>query len=364
MNELTKQDRAVASAQLIPDEAKRKLAAFWGAHKAQITAVIAGGDDKAIAAATYSCLYRNPKLINCTPFSLLNGIVLGHQLGLRFGTSEVSLVPFGTEATLIIGYQGKAKLALQSGVITSISVELVFHGERFDYWRTQDGLHMFHQPDWLLRAKAADETNIIGAYCQLGTKLGTQTRFVPLCEVLQAREMSRGFRYAREKGGGDTPWITAFGAMAMKTAVHRAMKLAPQDGLLGLSGAVDDEEEGGAAVIAFGLNPDDFTAGETQVPLVDAADGRAAQLAIVEAKTGVIEDYPGWPFNTKSPFSVERSANFFDNLSDDCAALGVNYREIVNSAGGDSVLLAAAPSRKVYNLLARAMREAEARIKA
>ena len=71
----------------------------------------------------------------------------------------------------------------------------------------------------------------------------------------------------------------------MKTAVHRAMKTAPQDGRLGLANAVDEEEGGGAAVIAEGLNPAEFEAADLQQPLIET--GVSAQDRIVEEKTGI-----------------------------------------------------------------------------
>jgi len=281
----TRHDQAVTSALVVPEEAKNKLAAFWKHNSKQIAAVTAGTDTERIMKVTYSLLYRTPKLVECTPFSLLNGIVLAHQMGLVFGTSEVSLVPFGREATIIIGYQGKVKLALASKLITSIHCDCILEGEKFEYWISQAGVHFFHQPTWNKRPRPTEE-NTVGAYCQLKTSAdGVQTKFVPISEILDARARSRGYQYQVKKNATDNPWFTDFGAMAMKTAVHRAMKTAPQDGRLGLANAVDEEEGGGAAVIAEGLNPAEFEAADLQQPLIET--GVSAQDRIVEEKTGI-----------------------------------------------------------------------------
>lgn len=285
----TGQEAVIVNAQSVPDVAKAKLAVFWKNHSKQIAAVTAGNDVERVMRVTYSVLYRNPKLIECTPFSLLNGIVLAHQMGLVFGTPEVSLVPFGKEATLIIGYQGKAKLALASKVVTSIETELVYDCDEFDFRRTERGLTMTHVPNWRKRADAgpASEQNVLGAYCQVGTSGGgVQTRFVSLGEIIEARNRSRGYQYQVAKGGTDNPWFTAFGAMALKTAAHRGLKLAPQDASLGLASAVDDQDEGGAAVIAEGLDITKFADKDLHEPLVEtsteaqeaAADRRLAEL--------------------------------------------------------------------------------------
>lgn len=279
MPEPTKQDLAVANSQLVPDAAKSRLQEFWRANSKQIASVTAGADKERIMRVTYSLLYRTPKLIQCTPFSLLNGIVLAHQMGLTFGTAEVSLVPFGQEATLIIGYQGKVKLALGSKLISAIHTDLVMDDDMFEYEVTEDGLRFRHRPNFLRRPKP-DENNVIGAYCQLRTVAGgVQTKFVSLAEICDARARSRGYNYQVKKGSSDNPWITDFGSMALKTAVHRAMKLAPQDMTLALANAVDDEDQGGAAAIAEGLDPSTFAARDLQEPLVETGKDAAAKVA-------------------------------------------------------------------------------------
>ena len=280
----TKHDAAVTSALVVPEQAKTALQQFWKNNSKQIAAVTAGSDTERIMRVTYSLLYRTPKLVECTPFSLLNGIVLAHQMGLVFGTSEVSLVPFGREATIIIGYQGKVKLALASKLITSVHCDCILTGEKFEYYVTEKGVHFRHRPEFAGRARPT-EANTVGAYCQLTTSTGgVQTKVIPLAEILDARGRSRGYQYQVKNGKTDNPWFTDFGAMAMKTAIHRAMKTAPQDARLGLANSVDDEETGGNAVIAEGLNPAEFGAADLQQSLVET--GSAAQAAIVEAKTG------------------------------------------------------------------------------
>lgn len=284
-DQYTKQDEAVTSALVVPEQAKQRLQKFWKDNSKQIAAVTAGTDTDRIMRVTYSLLYRTPKLVECTPFSLLNGIVLAHQMGLVFGTTEVSLVPFGHEATIIIGYQGKVKLALASKLITSVHCDCILDGEEFEYYVTSAGVHFLHRPEWRARPRPTD-TNIVGAYCQLCTSTGgVQTKFVPLADILDARGRSRAYQYQVKKGGRDNPWFTDFGAMAMKTAVHRAMKTAPQDARLGLANSVDDEELGGAAIIAEGLNPSEFGAADLQQPVLQPSKG--AQQAIVDEKTGI-----------------------------------------------------------------------------
>ena len=317
-------DLAVSSAQLLPAEAKQRLDQFWRANAKHITSVTAGGDEQRIMRVTYSVLYRNPKLIVCTPFSLLNGIVLSHQMGLVLGTGEVSLVPFGSEATLIIGYQGKVKLALASKLIASVQTGLILEGDHFYYEVTEKGPAFTHRPEFRNRAKATEE-NTIAAYCQLGVKDGgIQTRIVDLSEILDARGRSRGYKYQISKNGTDNPWITDFGAMALKTAVHRAMKLSPQDARMSLATAVDDEDEGGGGVIADGLNPGEFADADLKQPLLetgaDAAQG-VARKKLEDAGQNFI------PQVTRLPDAVEQV------LGHTVSYKGVHHRVVDDGQG-------------------------------
>ena len=306
--ELTKHEEATVNAQLVPDAAKSALQEFWKRNSKHIASVTAGNDVERVMRVTYSLLYRNPKLIQCTPFSLLNGIVLAHQMGLIFGTQEVSLVPFGNEATLIIGYQGKVKLALASGLIKSVQADCVLDGDQFQYSVSGRGVKFSHVPEWKNRP-LADESNTLGAYSQLVTSTGgVQTKFVPLAEILDARSRSRGYNYQVKKGGTDNPWMTAFGVMAMKTAVHRGMKLAPQDARLALANAVDDEEQGGSAVIADGLDPSQFTLQETVEPLVQT--GAEAAQAVAQDKIAAAEKRRSQP--PKQPFQTDPARTYRD----------------------------------------------------
>ena len=64
------------------------------------------------------------------PASLMSAIVKASQLGLEVGSAmgHAYLVPYKTEATLIIGYRGMLALARRSGEIQSITARVVSAG--------------------------------------------------------------------------------------------------------------------------------------------------------------------------------------------------------------------------------------------
>src|SRR5262249_31301549 len=95
---------------------------------------------------------------------------------------------------------------------------------------------------------------------------------------------------------------------ARKTAVHRACKLAPQDMRMSLANSVEDEEEGGNAVLAEGLNPADFKPDDLNLPLVEtgreAAQDVAKQKIEESARTKSIKGLPNlkeWPEDQLDP---------------------------------------------------------------
>lgn len=257
--------------------AQTALQKFFVVNKAAIQDVIAVNESRHIMQIT-AAIYKNPQLLKCSPFSLLNGVVLAHQLKLNLGTPEVYLIPFKAEATLIIGYQGKIKLALASGIVTAVEPELVMNSDHFVYKRTHAGLHFEHEPNWKARsAEAASETTVAGAYCQVRIHGETMTRFCPLHEILAARGRSRSY------GSGSSPWKTDFGAMALKTAVHRAMKFVPQDPGLHLAAQIDDSEQGGSPVVSELLEPAKFLPEAKNAPLIQvSADDSALKILIHE----------------------------------------------------------------------------------
>ncbi len=76
----------------------------------------------------------------CTPASVYHSVIQAAQLGLRFELSEADMVPFrnkqaGTsEATLMVGYRGWAKIARRTPGIDVIHASVVYSNDLFEAW--------------------------------------------------------------------------------------------------------------------------------------------------------------------------------------------------------------------------------------
>src|SRR5690606_22786403 len=75
-----------------------------------------------------------PKLLECDQQSLLAAIMLSAQLGLEPGPlGHAYIVPYGREATFIIGYKGYLDLMWRSGKLLSLAVPEVCENDGFDF---------------------------------------------------------------------------------------------------------------------------------------------------------------------------------------------------------------------------------------
>jgi recombination protein RecT len=189
---------------------------------------------------------RNPKLLECNPQSFLGAVFTAAQIGLEIGghLGEAFILPFnnrrkGTvEATLVVGYKGLVKLMWESEQIASLSEVVVHAKDTIEFTRgdTEAIKHVPYVPPVELLAKVGGEGSKLTAaekealdpgpavayYAIIEMKNGGRRRaFMWVSEVQQHRE-----RYGRE--GADSVWASNFDAMALKTVIRKAAKLAPR----------------------------------------------------------------------------------------------------------------------------------------
>lgn len=165
---------------------------------------------------------RIPRLGECTRESFAGALMTCAQLGLEPGsaTGEAWLLPFRNgktgkyEVTLVVGYQGMAKLYWQSPLAKSLDAQVVYEHDDFDY---AYGLSpdLTHKPSLGNRGKAI-------AYYAVATMTSGGSAFV----VLSPDDVER--IRARSKAKDDGPWKTDYDAMAKKTCVRQLFKLIPK----------------------------------------------------------------------------------------------------------------------------------------
>jgi recombination protein RecT len=165
---------------------------------------------------------RAPRLLECTPQSVLQSVMKSAELGLDcVGTlGQGYLVPYynskiqAYECQFIAGYQGLIELARRSGNIARIESRVVYENDQFDF---EYGLNqrLVHKPQF-----TGERGKILCVYALAELKDGSkQLEVMTIEEVEGIRNRSK----AKESG----PWVTDFSEMARKTVVRRLAKYLP-----------------------------------------------------------------------------------------------------------------------------------------
>lgn len=181
-----------------------------------------------------ACITRTPKLLKCTPTSLLQAVMQCAEMGLEPGSAlgEVYLVPFGDQVTVIPGYRGLVSLARRSGAVTDIESAVVREGDKFKYERGIS-LVLKHRP--LLDGD--QDRKIVAVYMVAHLKGTTR----PHVEVMSIDDVNR--IRARSRSSQDGPWVTDFSEMARKTVVRRGVKMLPMSVHMARAIEIDDDDE-------------------------------------------------------------------------------------------------------------------------
>jgi recombination protein RecT len=175
-----------------------------------------------------------PKLLECSPASFFGGVLSAASLGLEFGPMQQAyLIPYGSEATLVIGYRGYAALANRTGEILSITPRTVFANDVKFAVEYGDDDHIVHTP--LLSPDRGEPTH----YYVVVKKTNGGKNFVVMhkSEVEHHRD-----RYGKKGGKLSGPWADKdqFEAMAWKTCFLRMKAWLPMSVELMQAEAVDN----------------------------------------------------------------------------------------------------------------------------
>lgn len=154
---------------------------------------------------------RNPRLMACTPASLLGALMQAAQIGLEPGPlGQAYLVPFKDEVTFIVGYRGYIDLYRRSGEGSTIVAREVRQNDYFSLRYTNQADELEHIPEL-----EGDRGPVIAYYGVARFKDGWQ-----LVHVMTQAEVDKHRNRSRAKDSG--PWVTDPEAMGRKTVI-RAM---------------------------------------------------------------------------------------------------------------------------------------------
>lgn len=179
-------------------------------------------------------IQKTPKLVDCTPNSLLGAIMQASQLGLEPDglLGQAYLVPFKNTVTLIPGYKGLIKLARNSGELATIQAHEVHEKDTF--------MFCYGLEPRLEHIPTRDEKpgEVIAFYAVARLKDGS-TQF----EVMWKREIDSIRK--QSKASGDGPWVTHYDEMGKKTVLRRLCKMLPSSIELQKAVALDEQAEAG-----------------------------------------------------------------------------------------------------------------------
>lgn len=206
-----------------------------------------GWDEKRFVRIALTAVSANPKLAQAcalSPTTFLGSMMTAAQLGLEPNTpmGKAYLLPYnnidkntGKKVPMVqfqIGVYGLVDLAFRSGLVKSISAEVRY---KKDFWEYEKGISekLRHIP-----YDEGDPGEAVGYYAVIhmkdtvnadGTKAegAVHTCYMPKYRVMEhAKRFSKS--YNRKTGTFSGPWATDFDSMAKKTVLIQALKYVPK----------------------------------------------------------------------------------------------------------------------------------------
>lgn len=204
------------------------MADFLQQNVRQIALAAAKGTDPAqMIRLARTMLNTNPDLLECTPISILGGVIQAAQLGLELDgfTGAAYLVPFNNtelgqkEAQFMPGYRGLMRLARRSGEVTNIVARVVRLNDVFEIeLGTHDAIK--HVPsDEPFDDNPEKSLKAVYAYGLIKDAPVPQFDYMFKWQVDRVR--------AGAPGKNSPAWKKHYEAMAMKTVVRRLCKFLP-----------------------------------------------------------------------------------------------------------------------------------------
>lgn len=255
-----------------------------------------------MAMIAFTAMRRTPKLLLCTPESIIGSLMTASILGLEPSgpLGHGALIPYGTECQFQPMYQGLLDLARRSGMVRDVQCRAVYKGDEYKYrfGLDPDITHVPMEGDG-----AADpdrECTHVYAIIRL-TGGGIQWDQMSYAQAIaHAKRFSPAWN-TRDYPGvfkPKSPWADHPIAMAMKTILKAVLKYCPKSPELAAAMQMDDSLDTGRTAtmkrtpegffdVEFGGEPTPSDA--ASAPVADPKlSSTATALGINEARQGVI----------------------------------------------------------------------------
>ena len=163
-------------------------------------------------------LNQNPKLLQADRNSLMQTFMRAAQDGLYLDGKEAAAVQYGQSVQYIPMVEGVIKVLHNSGLIKTISAEVVYENDCFEY-ELGSNPHVKHIP--LL---VGDRGNRICVYCYVQT--ANDGEYI---EIMNMDDVNKCKQQAKGASSPHSPWVKWFDQMAKKTVIHRIAKRLPKN---------------------------------------------------------------------------------------------------------------------------------------
>lgn len=162
-----------------------------------------------MARVALTAVNKNPKLLECSPSSVLSCLMSCSAIGLEPDGRNAHLIPYGKDCQLIVDYKGLVALATRNGHI--VRAEKVCENDSFSYIVVNGTPELKHAIDWK-RPRG-------NAYAYYATCVREGVLDV---EVMTKDEVDAIRKRSRAANSG--PWVSDYDEMAKKTVLRRMSK--------------------------------------------------------------------------------------------------------------------------------------------
>ena len=175
-------------------------------------------------------LNKNPKLLQADKNSLMQTFMRAAQDGLYLDGREAAAFQYGQSVQYIPMVEGMIKVLHNSGLIKTISAEVVYENDLFDY-ELGTKPQLTHKP-----LIVGDRGKPICVYAIAVTTNGGE-----YMELMNMQEIEKCRAVSKASSSPHSPWVKWFDQMAKKTVMHRIAKRLPKNDAINSVVAVDDD---------------------------------------------------------------------------------------------------------------------------
>jgi len=169
-----------------------------------------------------NAIKKTPALLKCDAPSLFGSILYFAEIGLPFNTPEGFgyILPYGTQATPIIGYKGLIEMAYRNPKVKSIRMQSVYENDEFDYeYGTKE--YIKHKP-----VTSGERGNLTAVYA-----IANIEGIDPLFVVVHKAELDKIQKLSKAGGSKSSPYnngTDVFNVMQAKVAIKLLFKTLPK----------------------------------------------------------------------------------------------------------------------------------------